>query len=56
MQSSQKRDPSRRVRDARCGPGGWKCPCCGPTPSNRPKFPRSIKRGRMLRRLIEDMS
>jgi len=26
------------------GPGGRKCPCCGPSPSYRTKFDRTAKR------------
>ena len=27
-----------------CGPGGWKCPCCGPSPKNRRKARRTERR------------
>ncbi len=30
------------------GPGGWKCPCCGPSPKHRKVFARKYKR-RMYR-------
>lgn len=26
------------------GPGGRRCPCCGPSPRERPKFDRTQKR------------
>ena len=26
------------------GPGGFKCPCCGPSPKNRPKWRRLMRR------------
>lgn len=26
------------------GPGGYKCPCCGPAPAERQKFRRVVRR------------
>ena len=28
------------------GPGGYRCPCCGPAPKDRPKHRRSERRRR----------
>lgn len=32
------------TRFDRCGPGGRNCPCCGPSPKQRPKHDRMVKR------------
>lgn len=32
------------------GPGGYRCPCCGPAPSDRP-----LHRRRVRRRVKEDL-
>lgn len=30
------------------GPGGWKCPCCGPSPLHKKFFKRMVKRRERL--------
>lgn len=31
------------------GPGGWRCPCCGPAPKDRRAFKRAAKRSQRQR-------
>jgi hypothetical protein len=33
-----------KIRTDGLGPGGWHCPCCSPSPKNRPRYLRAIKK------------
>jgi hypothetical protein len=35
---------NKKVAAGKCGPGGMKCPCCGPSPKHKKAFLRTIKR------------
>ena len=37
-------DEVRKLSSKRCGPGGYKCRCCGPLPSERKAHRRRIRR------------
>jgi hypothetical protein len=34
----------KKLRGKRAGPGGYKCPCCGPSPRHRKAYKRAAKR------------
>lgn len=34
----------RKIALHACGPGGYRCPCCGPSPRQRRRFARMVKR------------
>lgn len=38
-----------QYEDRKCGPGGYKCYCCGPPPKGRPEF-RRLARTRLKRK------
>lgn len=37
-------DDFKQESEKRCGPGGFKCRCCGPKRKDRPKHRRAVRR------------
>lgn len=50
--------PDQMHRICGYGPGGYKCPCCGPAPKHRKKERRRVKRKlrQMTQKEIEEES
>lgn len=47
------KDPLKRHEDLYIGPGGWRCPCCGP---NHDKFMMRYLRKRARQQLRRQLS
>jgi len=48
-------DDFNRMSCKECGPGGLKCPCCGPAPGKDRKRLRKRIRSRMKQQLREEI-
>jgi len=46
---------SDEVKHSQYGPGGRNCHCCGPSPSNRKKHDRTVKR-RLKQKRAKDLN
>lgn len=42
-------DYKRLLNHNHIGPGGWRCPCCGPSPKNKKRMKRFCKRSEKIK-------